>query len=65
MLYTTHSNDWIDAAKRWYKCTKEWVKKTEFSYMLEGKLYWGAELLQKSQKYDKIAGLISKLRYEY
>ena len=38
--------------------SKNKPKEAEFWYMLQGKLYWSAEVLKKSQKYDKIAGLI-------
>ena len=56
MLYTTHSNNWIDAAKRWYQRINQ--KKQNFAACIRENLIEVQSYPKKSQKYDKIAGLI-------
>ena len=53
--YNTHSNDWIDAAKRWYQRMNQ--KKQNFGAYFRENFIEVQSYPKKSQKYDKIAGL--------
>ena len=66
----THSNDWIDAAKRWYEYQDISQKKQNFCTCLLSlrENYIDIEVqsyLKKKSKYGKIADEKCKIGYEY
>ena len=68
--YSTHSNDWIDAAKRWYEYQDISQKKQNFCTCLLSlrENYIDIEVqsyLKKKSKYGKIADEKCKIGYEY